>query len=109
MSRFLLISKTFNQQVKNLYDVVRPFVFRRYVDFNAISALSNLHKLIRSETQRREAGKDLGIDVKLGRGGIREIEFITQTFQVIRAGREPQLRVRGTLEALMILEKNGCA
>lgn len=99
--------QTFNQQVKNLYDVVRPFVFRRYVDFNAISALSNLHKLIRSETQRREAGKDLGIDVKLGRGGIREIEFITQTFQVIRAGREPQLRVRGTLEALMILEKMG--
>ncbi len=99
--------QTFNQQVKNLYDVVRPFVFRRYVDFNAISALSNLHKLIRSETQRREAGKDLGIDVKLGRGGIREIEFITQTFQVIRAGREPQLRVRGTLEALLILEKMG--
>lgn len=99
--------QTFEQQVKNLYDVVRPFVFRRYVDFNAISALSNLHKLIRAETQRREAGKDLGINVKLGRGGIREIEFITQTFQIIRAGREPQLRVRGTLEALPILEKLG--
>lgn len=97
----------FNQQCKNLYDVVRPFVFRRYVDFNAISALSNLHKLIRAETLRREAGKDLGINVKLGRGGIREIEFITQTFQVIRAGREPQLRARGTLTALPLLEKSG--
>lgn len=93
----------FDQQCKNLYDVIRPFVFRRYVDFNAISALSNLHKFIRAETQRREAGKDLGIDVKLGRGGIREIEFITQTFQVIRGGREPQLRARGTLAALTIL------
>lgn len=99
--------ETFEQQCKNLYDVVRPFVFRRYVDFNAISALSNLHKLIRSETQRREAGKELGIDVKLGRGGIREIEFIAQTFQVIRAGREPQLRVKGTLQALQRLEKFG--
>ena len=92
--------KTFKAQCKNLYDVVRPFVFRRYVDFNAISALSNLHKLIRAETQRRETGKDLGIDVKLGRGGIREIEFITQTFQIIRAGREPQLRLKNTLKAL---------
>ena len=97
----------FAQQCKNLYDIIRPFVFRRYVDFNAISALSNLHKLIRSETQRREAGKDLGINVKLGRGGIREIEFIAQTFQVIRAGREPQLRVKGTLKALPLLEKLG--
>lgn len=99
--------KTFGQQCKNLYDVVRPFVFRRYVDFNAISALSNLHKLIRAETQRREAGKDLGIDVKLGRGGIREIEFITQTFQIIRAGREPQLRLKSTLSALSVLKKLG--
>ena len=98
---------TFEQQCKNLNDVVRPFVFRRYVDFNAISALSNLHKLIRAETQRREAGKDLGINVKLGRGGIREIEFIAQTFQVIRGGREPQLRVKSTLEALPLLEKCG--
>lgn len=98
---------TFEQQCKNINDIVRPFVFRRYVDFNAISALSNLHKLIRAETQRREAGKDLGIDVKLGRGGIREIEFITQTFQVIRGGREPQLRVKGTLSALPLLEKCG--
>ncbi len=99
--------ETFERQCKNLDDVVRPFVFRRYVDFNAISALSNLHKLIRAETQRREAGKDLGINVKLGRGGIREIEFIAQTFQVIRAGREPQLRVKSTLEALPLLEKCG--
>lgn len=63
--------------------------------------------MIRAETQRRETGKDLGIDVKLGRGGIREIEFITQTFQIIRAGREPQLRLKNTLKALPILEKLG--
>lgn len=98
---------TFAQQVKNLNDVVRPFVFRKYVDFNAISALSNLHQLIRAESVRREAGKALGIDVKLGRGGIREIEFITQTFQVIRAGREPALRGKNTLETLPLLAKHG--
>ncbi|HIU84319.1 MAG TPA: bifunctional [glutamate--ammonia ligase]-adenylyl-L-tyrosine phosphorylase/[glutamate--ammonia-ligase] adenylyltransferase [Candidatus Aphodousia gallistercoris] len=99
--------EVFAQQVKNLNDVVRPFVFRKYVDFNAISALSNLHRLIRAETVRREAGKDLGIDVKLGRGGIREIEFITQTFQVIRAGREPALRGKNTLKMLPMLAKYG--
>ncbi|MBQ5766139.1 MAG: bifunctional, partial [Burkholderiaceae bacterium] len=82
----------YETQKKNLAAIVRPFVFRKYVDFNAISALSDLHKLIRAETVRREAGRDRGINVKLGRGGIREIEFITQTFQVIRGGRDPQLR-----------------
>lgn len=100
-------SEAFEEQKKHLQDIVRPFVFRKYVDFNAISALSNLHKLIRAETVRREAGKDLGINIKLGRGGIREIEFITQTFQVIRGGREPQLRGKNTLETLPLLAKHG--
>ena len=99
--------ETFEEQKKHLTDIVRPFVFRKYVDFNAISALSNLHKLIRAETVRRELGKDLGVDVKLGRGGIREIEFITQTFQVIRGGREPQLRGKNTLQMLPMLAKHG--
>lgn len=97
----------FEQQANNLRSVVRPFVFRKYVDFNAISALSQLHKLIRAETVRREAGRDRGINVKLDRGGIREIEFITQTFQVIRGGRDPQLRGKETLKMLPLLADVG--
>lgn len=97
----------YETQKKNLAAIVRPFVFRKYVDFNAISALSDLHKLIRAETVRREAGRDRGINVKLGRGGIREIEFITQTFQVIRGGRDPQLRGKKTLDMLPLLAQVG--
>lgn len=99
--------ESFRTQCNNVQSVIRPFVFRKYVDFNAISALSNLHRLIRAETVRRESGKDLGIDVKLGRGGIREIEFITQTFQIIRGGRNPQLRGKSTLPMLQALAENG--
>ncbi len=97
----------YETQKKNLAAIVRPFVFRKYVDFNAISALSDLHKLIRAETVRREAGRDRGINVKIGRGGIREIEFITQTFQVIRGGRDPQLRGKKTLDMLPLLAQVG--
>ena len=97
----------YEQQKRNLADIVRPFVFRKYVDFNAISALSDLHKLIRAETVRREAGRDRGINIKLDRGGIREIEFITQTFQVIRGGRDPKLRGNQTLTMLPLLAEVG--
>ncbi|MDO4936657.1 MAG: bifunctional [glutamate--ammonia ligase]-adenylyl-L-tyrosine phosphorylase/[glutamate--ammonia-ligase] adenylyltransferase [Sutterellaceae bacterium] len=97
----------FAQHVEGLRQLVRPFVFRKYVDFSAISALARLHEMIRAETVRREAGKDRGINVKLGSGGIREIEFITQTFQIIRAGREPALRGKSTLPMLQELAKQG--
>ncbi len=97
----------FDEQVKHITDIVRPFVFRKYVDFNAISSLTNLHQLIRAETLRKEAGKELGIHVKLGRGGIREIEFLTQTYQIIRGGREVQLRAPSTLETLAKLAALG--
>ena len=87
--------------------LVRPFVFRKYVDFSAISALSRLHEMIRAQTLRREAGRDLGVNVKLGKGGIREIEFITQTFQIIRGGRERELRGKSTLPMLRALAEHG--
>ena len=63
--------------------------------------------MIRAETTRREAGKEPGRNVKLGRGGIREIEFITQTFQIIRGGREPALQGKGTLAMLAELAEHG--
>lgn len=98
----------FAAQVKALESTVRPFVFRKYLDFNAVAALRGLHEMIRAETQKKSArGKsghrDHDDNVKLGRGGIREIEFIAQTFQIMRAGREARLRGRRTVDTLAVL------
>jgi len=98
----------FAAQRAALEDVVRPFVFRKYLDFGAIASLRELHALIRAETGRRNASRaDRGENVKLGRGGIREIEFIAQTFQLIRGGREARLRSRSTLATLACLAELG--
>jgi len=98
----------FDRQAASIFAVVRPFVFRKYLDFGAINALRELHGLIRAESSRRNAGREERADnVKLGRGGIREIEFIAQAFQIIRAGRDPGLRSRSTLETLDTLGRQG--
>ncbi len=73
-----------------------PFVYRRYLDYGAFESLRELKALIAREVARR-AMQD---DIKRGPGGIREIEFIVQTFQVVRGGREPALRVRAVLDAM---------
>ena len=73
---------------ERLVESVEPFVYRRYLDFNAIGALRELKRKITAEVERR----DLGDNVKLGPGGIRELEFVVQAFQLIRGGQEPQLR-----------------
>ena len=87
--------------------LVMPFVFRRYLDYAAFSALSKLHDLIRDEARknesRRERSDNAGFDVKLGRGGIREIEFSAQLFQIVRGGQDPLLRERSTPQALQRL------
>jgi [glutamine synthetase] adenylyltransferase / [glutamine synthetase]-adenylyl-L-tyrosine phosphorylase len=101
-------AEQFECQARSLADVVRPFVFRKYLDFGAINALRELHGLIRAESSRRNAGREERADnVKLGRGGIREIEFIAQAFQIIRGGRDPGLRSRSTLETLATLGRQG--
>jgi glutamate-ammonia-ligase adenylyltransferase len=101
-------AEQFAAQRAALGEIVRPFVFRKYLDFGVIAALRELHALIRAETSRRNAGRDdRGDNVKLGRGGIREIEFLAQTFQVIRGGREPKLRSRSTLATLACLADLG--
>ena len=79
-----------------LRTMLRPFVFRRYIDFGAIEALRRMKKMIQREVRRR----GLTDNIKLGAGGIREIEFIAQSFQLIRGGREPSLRKRSLLETL---------
>jgi glutamate-ammonia-ligase adenylyltransferase len=84
-------------------DLLRPFVFRRYLDFGAFESLRDL----KTRLEREVARKGLTGDVKHGRGGIREIEFIVQAFQLIRGGRAPALRRRGLLEALAALGEAG--
>jgi glutamate-ammonia-ligase adenylyltransferase len=79
--------------------VVVPFVYRRHLDYSVIASLRSLHTQIRQEVQKRE----IADNIKLGPGGIREIEFLVQVFQIIRGGREPALRVRPTLKALALL------
>jgi [glutamine synthetase] adenylyltransferase / [glutamine synthetase]-adenylyl-L-tyrosine phosphorylase len=106
--------ESFKQSVRGLHDVVRPFVFRRYLDFNVLAALRELHSQIRQEAARRALGREshMGgqyppVDIKLGPGGIREVEFIAQLFQLIRGGKEEPLRARGTREVLTYLSTSG--
>jgi glutamate-ammonia-ligase adenylyltransferase len=87
----------------SLAAVVRPFVFRKYLDFGTVEAVRELHAQIRQDVARRE----LADHVKLGPGGIREIEFIAQSHQLIRGGRDATLQVRPTLEVLRALEAKG--
>lgn len=81
--------------------IVRPFVFRKYLDFEAYEAMRSLHTQLRKEVDRRE----LHDNIKLGPGGIREIEFITQVFQLIRGGRDADLCIRPTLGVLQRLKQ----
>jgi glutamate-ammonia-ligase adenylyltransferase len=84
--------------------IVRPFVFRRYLDFGVIDAIRTMHAQIRAEVGRQERlHPERSNNVKLGRGGIREIEFLAQVFQLIRGGREPALRERSTRVTLRLL------
>ncbi len=87
--------------------IVTPFVYRRYLDFEAFGALRDLHAKVRSEVARRSARDPNAFDVKLGRGGIREVEFVAQLFQIVRGGQDPTLRSRRTLETLETLADRG--
>ncbi len=84
-------------------ELITPFVFRKYLDFDAYEGLRDVHRQIRAQGKRR----DYAADVKLGPGGIREIEFIAQALQLVRGGREPALRVRGTQQALAAIGARG--
>ena len=84
-----------------LRSLVTPFVYRRYLDYGVFEGLRTLHHKIREEAQRRAAGRpERANDVKLSRGGIREIEFIVQLLLVVRGGQFPEIRTRSTLKAL---------
>jgi len=97
-----------NGSAQALRAVVLPFVFRRYLDYNVFESLRTLHQQIRDHAAKRSAGHpERANDVKLSRGGIREIEFTVQLLQVVRGGQFPELRTRPTLDALQRLAKAG--
>ncbi|MCX7946452.1 MAG: bifunctional [glutamate--ammonia ligase]-adenylyl-L-tyrosine phosphorylase/[glutamate--ammonia-ligase] adenylyltransferase [Hydrogenophilus sp.] len=83
--------------------IVRPFVFRKYLDYSALEAVRDLHAQIRLENARRDRQNH----IKLGPGGIREIEFIAQAHQLIRGGRDPTLQRRSTRATLARLAETG--
>jgi glutamate-ammonia-ligase adenylyltransferase len=81
---------------QRLYDRLTPFVFRRYLDFGTLESLREMKAMIAAEVARRE----LDDHVKLGPGGIRELEFTVQAFQLVRGGRQPALRSRRVNQVL---------
>ncbi len=101
------------ESVKNgralaLRGLVTSFVYRRYLDYGVFEGLRQLHAKVREEAQRRAAGRpERANDVKLSRGGIREIEFIVQLLLVARGGQFPEIRTRSTLKALHKLSAGG--
>jgi [glutamine synthetase] adenylyltransferase / [glutamine synthetase]-adenylyl-L-tyrosine phosphorylase len=91
-----------------LKSLVTAFVYRRYLDYGVFEGLRQLHVKVRDEAQRRAAGRpERANDVKLSRGGIREIEFIVQLLLVVRGGQFPEIRTRSTLKALDKLAAGG--
>jgi glutamate-ammonia-ligase adenylyltransferase len=88
---------------QELAAILKPFVFRKYLDFGAFSSMRELHAQIRQEVQR----KDMYDNIKLGPGGIREVEFIAQVFQLIRGGKDIKLQTRSTRVALDLIEERG--
>jgi [glutamine synthetase] adenylyltransferase / [glutamine synthetase]-adenylyl-L-tyrosine phosphorylase len=114
--RFAWLKSRVVAPVQNMHDgsgqglrsLVMPFVFRRYLDYSVFDALRVLHRQIREHANRRSAGRpERHNDVKLSRGGIREIEFTVQLLQVVRGGQYPELRTRPTLSALQRLARAG--
>jgi glutamate-ammonia-ligase adenylyltransferase len=98
-----VISPENNAHTAELEQLAQPFVFRKYLDFGSFDSMRKLHAQIRSEVARRDRYQN----IKLGPGGIREIEFIAQVFQLIRGGRDAHLRIRPTRLVLQQLARDG--
>jgi len=91
------------QYKAELEAMLKPFVYRRYIDFSAIDSLRKMKAMISAEVRR----KGLKDNIKLGMGGIREIEFVAQAFQLIRGGRMPELQCKGLQETLQVIGESG--
>lgn len=83
--------------------LLKPFVFRKYLDFGAFDSMRDL----KIQIQRDVNSKGMHDNIKLGRGGIREIEFVAQVFQLIRGGRDVSLQIKPTLSVLALLKNKG--
>lgn len=90
--------------VAHFEGLCRPFVYRRYIDYDALVSLATLKSKIHQSLANRPLQGD---NIKLGRGGIREVEFTGQAFQLMRGGREPGLQVRPILQVLRVLAELG--
>ncbi|MDP5211830.1 bifunctional [glutamate--ammonia ligase]-adenylyl-L-tyrosine phosphorylase/[glutamate--ammonia-ligase] adenylyltransferase [Pseudoalteromonas tunicata] len=88
-----------NNYWPEFYALLKPFVYRRYIDFSVIESLRKMKAMIAQEVRR----KGLKGNIKLGSGGIREVEFVVQAFQMIRGGREATLQTQSLLLALQEL------
>ncbi|MDQ3483662.1 MAG: bifunctional [glutamate--ammonia ligase]-adenylyl-L-tyrosine phosphorylase/[glutamate--ammonia-ligase] adenylyltransferase [Pseudomonadota bacterium] len=91
---------------ESFLDAIRPFVWRRALDFGAIEQIRSVSQQIRDHySERQRFGP--GFDLKRGRGGIREVEFYIHASQLVHGGREPELRVAPTLDAITAMERAG--
>ncbi|MCD8521846.1 MAG: bifunctional [glutamate--ammonia ligase]-adenylyl-L-tyrosine phosphorylase/[glutamate--ammonia-ligase] adenylyltransferase [Saccharospirillaceae bacterium] len=90
-------------EAKELLSILRPFTYRVYVDYSAFASLRSMKAMINAEVRRR----GLEMNVKLGAGGIREVEFIVQAFQLIRGGQDKSLQTRELIKVLGILQAEG--
>lgn len=96
--------------IRHIESMRLPFVYRKYFDFDALDALRVLRERIRQDWQRKvlaRRGQESQNNIKLGEGGIREIEFVVQLSQLIRGGRMPALQQRGLLDALAAQQRAG--
>ncbi|MEW9799684.1 bifunctional [glutamate--ammonia ligase]-adenylyl-L-tyrosine phosphorylase/[glutamate--ammonia-ligase] adenylyltransferase [Alteromonas nitratireducens] len=99
MIKARVVNPVQTRYLKQLESILQPFTYRRYLDFTTLDALRDMKQLIAKETRRRR----LNNNIKLGTGGIREVEFFAQSFQLIHGGREPVLQERSLLATLRAL------
>jgi glutamate-ammonia-ligase adenylyltransferase len=101
-------SPAFTYCERELDQLIRPFVYRRHLDYGVIASIRELHAQIQHEAEKRSSNHHgRSRDIKLGRGGIREIEFLAQMFQLMRGGTDPRFRIRPTLEVLDLVRQQG--
>lgn len=93
-----------DEDVDYLRSMLKPFIYRRYIDYSAFESIREMKLMIDAQVKR----KGMQNNIKLGRGGIREIEFIGQTFQLIRGGRDVVLQERGIIPVLESLQQLKC-
>lgn len=93
---------------KELDQLIRPFVYRRHLDYGVIASIREIHTQIQHEAEKRSSAyQRRSRDIKLGRGGIREIEFLAQMHQLMRGGTDPRFRIRPTLAVLELIKQQG--